>query len=227
MANDLSHLLSMSRRVWDGTVTVKLRVVRADGDRDFLVHSAKQHMVSIREAEESGGAYTTQDCTWNLTAAESLYDPEVGYVLIETEGDDIGKQWTILQADRAAWKTRHRCTCRDMGLTAGLSDTIEIWSPTNRKDAAGSKIGEYLPKHMGVQAKVQEIRGDAASESGQTGTTLEYRVFVGRRLYVTNDDQLRVRLGPGEPHTILEIVSHDGVDSLTRLQTLVCRRGLW
>lgn len=222
MPLDLSPMLDNVHQFWVNAQTVKLRVVRADGDRDFRVESAVRTQVTRREREPSGGAFTVRETVWNLPAKTCFYTPEVGYLIIESDG----RQWTIQQVDDAAHDTRYRCTVLDLELTAGLTDTVEIWSPTERLDAAGGRVNTFLPKYQGVQAKVQELSADRAAELGQDDTATTYQVFVGRRLYVTSDDQLRW-VQPDGPPTILEILSHEGADQLDRLQVLTCRKGLW
>jgi hypothetical protein len=212
---------------WTGTRAVTLRVARRDRDVDYRVEGVRRHVVQASEAENSGGAVVARDCVFNVPAAKLLSgvnDPEIGYVLFDE--DDADKQWTILRTDLASAASRWRLTCRNLAITDGLADTIEIWSPTNRKDVAGGNVGAFLPRHMGVQAKVFEVRGDDADQHGRSGTVLEYRVVVGRRLYVDSNDQVRW-VKPGEPPTVLEVLSHEGAERLGELQTIVCRRGMW
>lgn len=219
--------MEFGHSAWHQQKTVRLRVVRPDGDWDFLVEGARQHQITVREAESSGGAYTTQDCVWNLPAENTpLYTPEVGYLIVETEGTDAGKEWTILQADRATWQTRHRLTCRDLVLS-GLVHSIDIWEPTDKEDAAGGRLNTFLPLYMGVQAKVQETGGVGVEEIGKEGTQFDYRVTVGRRVYIDNGMQVRWRPAAGEAEVILEIVSHEEPESLDRLMVINCRRGMW
>lgn len=218
--------MEFGRAAWHHTSTVRLRVVRSDGDRDFLVEGARQHQITVTEAESSGGAYTTQDCVWNLPAENSLYTPEVGYLIVETEGTDRGKTWTILQADRATWKSRHRLTCRDLVLS-GLTHAIDIWQPTDKEDAAGGHVNTFLPLYLGVQARVQETGAAGIEELGKIDQAFDYRVFVGRRVYVDAGMQVRWRPKAGDAEVILEIVSQEEPESLDRLMVLNCRRGMW
>ena len=207
--------------VWTGTRTILLRVVRRAYDLDTRIEGVRRHMVTATEAEMSGGAYVARDCVFNFPSADVLHDPEVGYPLVD--GDTT---WTIFQVDDASQSSRWRCTCRNFALTDGLSDTIEIWTPTHRKDAAGGELPEFLPRHQGVQAKVQELSGANIDEAGRDGTQTDYRVFVAQRLFVDKEDQVRW-IQRGEPPMILEFQSFEAPDSLTRLQVMNCRRGLW
>lgn len=220
---DLSAVMAQNYLTWTNTQDVFHVSVRREGDRKFLATSARRHQVSTREAEESGGAYTTRDCVWNLPAATTREEPKIG----DTLTSDDGRTWTVLQVDEAGYSTRWRLTCRDFGLTDGLTDLIDFWQPTGREDAAGGPVGEFLPLYQGVQAKVQELTGDQADELGLSGTAVSYRVFVARSVYVDSGMQVRWRPAAGEPVEILEVVSHEAPDSLNRLMAINCRKGLW
>ena len=219
--------LSRNYLAWTNTQTIRLRVVRRDKDIDYQMDNVRRHIIQKTEAEESGGAVVARDVVFNIPAAKILtdvYEPEVGYLILDRADDS--RQYTILQVDEASQSSRYRCTCRNLALTDGLSDTIEVWSPTYRKDAAGGDVGEFLPKYQGVQCKVQEVSGTDVEEHSRQGTALEYRITLGRRLYVDSTDQVRW-MKQGEPPMLLNLLSHEGADSLSRLQVLVCKRGLW
>lgn len=219
--------LSRNYLAWTNTQTIRLRVVRRDKDIDYQLDNVRRHIIQKTEAEESGGAVVARDVVFNIPAAKILtdvYEPEVGYLILDRADDS--RQYTILQVDEASQSSRYRCTCRNLALTDGLADTIEVWSPTYRKDAAGGDVGEFLPKYQGVQCKVQEVSGTDTTEHTRQGTVLEYRITLGRRLYVDSTDQIRWGK-PGTPPTLLNLLSHEGADSLNRLQVLVCRKGLW
>ena len=221
MYNPEDDLTSDNAGTWTGTRTITLRVVRRDSEAGYRVEGVKRHMVSSREAEMSGGAYVAKDSVFNLPSAECIHDPEVGWPLVD--GETI---WTILQVDEASQSSRWRCTCRNFALTDGLSDTIEVWTPTHRKDSAGGELPEFLPRHMGVQAKVQEMSGANIDEAGRDGTQTDFRLFVAQRLYVDKQDQVRW-VKRGESPTILEFLAFEAPDPLTRLQVMTCRKGLW
>ena len=206
---------------WDNTKTIRLRLIRRDGDRDFLVTYARRSQVSRREAEPTGGVYTIRETVYNLPVDTCFERPEVGFLII-----DGNTTWTIRQVDDARNDTRYRCHVLDMALTANMTELVDFWQPTFRKDAANSVIGEFLPKHQGVQAAIQEISGDAVSEAGRDGSASTFRVIVAQRLYVDKQHQIRVRTGDWKGE-IFEILSHEGADQIDRLQTFTCRKGLW
>ncbi len=112
--------------VADGLEAATLQ--RRDGIAATALRYALRRTMTVREAEQSNGRYTTADLNWHLDASELTEPPRLGDRLL----DAASEVWTVLEACLTTGGSRWLCVCRNLRSSAG-------WIPISRFAANGSQ----------------------------------------------------------------------------------------
>ena len=93
-------------QVADGLETVHL--LREGSSFPHGTAKARRRPVSRKEAEMSGGAYTTSDSVWEMRIPNVHTLPLLGEKIL---GED-GQAWQIVDLSHTVMQTRCKCICR-------------------------------------------------------------------------------------------------------------------
>lgn len=184
----------------------------AEVDRVQVSHAIRSP-ITKREMEASNGAYLSCDVTWLIPG--KLVDrvpPTPGDVIEDDEEID----WTILDFSADNLTGDYLCVCRDLVLVHGLTTPVTIYRPTNTQDDQGNRNPSYaaVSQYTNLPAKVQEQDGERQEAFGKQGFRRRYSVYLGSRVVVTTEDQVRVG------STVYQIVSYRNPDRIGELMQL-------
>jgi hypothetical protein len=200
----------------DGVLPAVL--TRADGTQTELRHTLRRRLTH-REAEASGGRYTTADVHWHLDAGELPQPPEIGSTL----ADDEGRTWTILQVDHDVHARRWRCTCRHVELRTLDDELLTVQTAVWSKDARGALAAAWTDVLTDVRARVQVVEARLVVEHHRRLVRITHRVYFEQPLPVALGYRL-LRPATGE---VLHVVGLQGAERIDRLAVVVAHSGPW
>jgi hypothetical protein len=199
-------------RVIDDLTPVTL--VRVGTPDETLIDSALRQAIRTREAEHSGGRYTSSDVVWHLPAAGVPYEPRPGDVLVESNG----RRWTVLDVGQATLRTRWRCICRDLAIAGGLDQEIQIEKAVYRKTPGGVEEAVWQTWRSGVQARIQPIAVETAGAHDRDATVARFRVFCAEDLPL--DHTYRIKDHRGAMYRILACRKAERIDALLEIDAV-------
>lgn len=183
----------------------------------------KKRSASDKEQAASGGAYTGTDVLWLIPTqqlAKSIGEPKPGDVVIDRDGNEF----TVLQATGkrrdANGYQQWNLMSRNLVVAYDLQGTITIYHPAVTLDAGGGRnpnFGAATPTYLKVPCRFQEITEETGDALGRRGAIRSYRVYVAKRLLVTNEDQAVDQNG-----AIYQIKGYENPDRIDELQYLIC-----
>ncbi|MDO8472576.1 MAG: hypothetical protein Q7T05_02020, partial [Dehalococcoidia bacterium] len=117
---------------WDQTEVLhwtSRRRAAAGGDMTATIHHVRRHMVGVKEAATSGGAYSSGDVLFFVPAAvlpESIGEPKMA----DWIADDQGVRYTALSVDHRRRDSKrvqtYKVQARDLTIVFELLDIITI-----------------------------------------------------------------------------------------------------
>lgn len=200
-------------QIWDNPEAVTLVSVATAGNTNVPVATALRLPMTTKEIVASGGVYTGQDVIWMLPGA--LLGATVPKPADRVQ-DAAATDWTILEVSKGILDRMYKCTARDLVLANGLRDAVDIFRPTNSQDAVGNRVPIYgaVPIYSAIPGKLQDLGGDAEDVHGKRGLRKRYSCWLGQRVVVTTEDQVRVS---GVTYQITGYADPDRIDVLMRL----------
>jgi chitodextrinase len=181
------------------------------GAPGVVIPSALRRVVSVKEAVQSGGHYTTSDVVWHLPVAELIEVPRLGDVIAES----AGQHWTVLEVQLVALRTRWRCAARSLAVVYGLDDTITVLRADYSKGSGGAAQAAWLTWRTGVRARIQAAAVTMGSAHLARRAAKQFQVFVAEELPL--DDRYRI-VGPDG--TTYRILGTSGAERIGELQTI-------
>jgi hypothetical protein len=129
-------------KLWPEREDVTLRS-RSTGITSYTDHAlsyapggaVKRRAISFRELAASAGVYTSSDRAW-LIPSQVLpagVVPRPGDVVRDGDGAD----WVVGEVTVGKFGLTHRCVCRNLALTNGLTSSGVLARPASAADAAG------------------------------------------------------------------------------------------
>lgn len=190
---------SQDFRVWDNTETLTYVSTQQAGDQVDAVRHVRRHLVGVKEAAASAGAYTAGDVLFYVPRVAlrlELGEPKPGDVLL----DDEQVRWTVLGVDKRKRDRRapqtYKLQARDLRLAFQLEDLVTIETPARSLDATGARVVAWVPKYELLPAKVQQLAEAESEERGLRGSKVTYSVTVDRQIKVTlGEDRIVWRKG--------------------------------
>ena len=205
------HPSSDFARVIDDLAQVTL--IRAGTLAETVVNSALSQTIRTREAESSGGRYLSSDVVWHLPAAQLPEAPRPGDVLVES-----GRRWTILDVQQATLRSRWRCVCRELAITAGLDEFVDIEKALYEKTNAGAQRAVWFTWRSGVRAKIQAAASTTGDQHDGNVTTARFTIFCEENLALDHTYRLK---GPGGAvYRILACRKTGRVDALMEIDAV-------
>ncbi len=193
---------------------VRLTLIRPGTLLETAVDHALSHTVRTREAQRSGGRYTSSDVVWHLPAAELPDEPRPGDVLIEASG----RRWTILDVQQASLRTRWRCVCRRLAIRDGLNQQIRIERATYHKTAGGAEEAVWQVWRTAVPARIQPLAAETTGRHDRDGTAARFRVFCGDDLRL--DHTYRIRGPDGTAYRIAACRKSERIDAVMEIDVV-------
>jgi len=205
---------------WDNTEAITFIRHGKLIDDEYPIATAKRRNPSFKEMAASGGVYTGQDLVWlvpaTLLTAAGLADVKPADII----RDANGVVWTVLERSLNTLRSTWRCVTRDLILAYDLRDTLSVRRPQAlTTDAAATREYVYDTIYTAIPCRFQAQGDEVSDERGQRLTVSKYSVWVGQRLYLTNEDQIVDEAG-----NIYELKSTQDADRIDQLQRLDCER---
>jgi len=197
--------------VADGAESVTLR---RRGSTLAAAASALRRAISTREAQASGGRYTSSDVAWHLPIAALAAAPAVGDAI----GDAAGVRWTILEVQQSIVVGRWRCLARNLAVAHGLNELVRIERAVWSKDAAGAATPTWQEEHGGLAARIQPQSAAVAIDADRMKLVLTHRVFVAEPVAV--DENLRVVDADGRTYRVVGCEQPERIDALLILNVI-------
>jgi len=175
----------------DGLETVTLW---ARGGEYQLSSSALRRMVTTREAEASGGAYTAADVRFHVKRTASV-SPLLGDVLI----DEDGEEWIVLAVETGTLRTRWGLVARRVSIAGAVTATVAVERQGTETDDAGVPYPVWRPTGASLVVRFQaepapEIGPDTRPD-GVRRQRRRWRVYLPRAVTFAGGDTLRVTAG--------------------------------
>lgn len=172
---------------------------------------------SEKEAVASGGVYVSFTRRW------SIPDCVLGGIepkLADTLKDDATlTTWTVQGITYSDKTEEWLLDTVNLNLAAGLRDTVTISQPMNTQDAALGRVPLFVPKHVGIACRFQEVSQDTRDERGRRLAVTRYQCFVASSVTANHED--RIEDGDGN---VYEFISRESADRLDLLMMLNLER---
>jgi head-tail adaptor len=200
----------------DGVLPAVL--TRPGGAQTTLPHTLRRRLTH-REAEASGGRYTTADVRWHLDAGALPQPPEIGSTLTDHEG----RTWTILQVDHDAHGRRWRCTARHLQLLPDDDERLTVQTAAWTKDARGALVAAWSDALADVPARVQPVESRLVVEHHRRLVRVTHRVYFQQPLPMASEYRL---LRPSTAE-VLHVVGLQHAERIDRLAVVLAHSGPW
>lgn len=195
--------------VVDGLEAVTLN--RRGSSEDVSVDSALQRAVRTSEVAASDGKYLAGDVRWHLALDEVPDRPTPGDLIVDGNGD----RWTILTVREDTLTSRWLCVTRNLSVTFGLDDTIQIEIASWSKGTAGADEASWTTWRTGVRARIQPAASTAEVVEDAKKTEQAYTVFLGEDLDLTHAHRLVDSRGK-----VYRFLSSTAAEEIGQLQTV-------
>jgi len=180
--------------VWDNTSSVVLERTRGKSAMSDYLNGVKRRALRVSELLASQGAYVGGDVRWHIPAAflTELVQLKPADVVV----DEDGERWTAIDVALNKNKQTWALTCRNLRISIGLEDKIDIERPQIIYDAAGAVLRIWPPTgglaiYRKIRAKVQLLSKEHAEERGLRGYKNAYAVVVEKQLSLETHDRIK------------------------------------
>ncbi|MBN2293496.1 MAG: hypothetical protein JXM70_13790 [Pirellulales bacterium] len=175
---------------------------------------ALRRAVTVQEAETSRGEYTLEDVVWHLPASDISEPPGPADVIVD--GNDM--RWTILAVVRATADSRWRCVCRNLAISRGLDQFVDIERAVFTKDIHGAQCATWHLWRTGLAAKIQTLGADNTGAQQRDVTVAEYRIILADTISLDHTHRLK---GPdGTRYKIMGFKKPDRIDALVEVMAV-------
>ncbi len=199
------------------TATLRRRGSLPGGPGERITRALRRR-VTTREAAASDGRYTTSDVVWRLPTADLPEPPRPGDVIA---GGD-GRQWTVLETQRAGLDAGWRCAARSLALVYGLDDAVAILQATYAKGPGGAAEPTWIPWRTGVRARIQPVQSQPESRHESRQMTAKFLIFVEEELALDQTHRIE-----GPDGAIYKILAVRGAERLGELPTIEAELTPW
>lgn len=193
-------------------------LVPRGGSASTAIAHALPRAVSTRESIASNGQYTTADVRWHLPVTECAAQPAIGDVILD--GDCV--RWTVMEVQKATVGTRWVCTCRDVAIAYGLSDTITILRATYAKGDGGATEPTWTTWKTGVRARIQPEQAEMAVELDLRHTVRRVAIYVAEQLELDHRHRIKAQDG-----TVYKVTGYTAAERVGELETIAAEETPW
>jgi hypothetical protein len=181
------------------------------------VTHALRRAIGIREAEASGGRYTTSDVNWRFPQSECTTRPPLGSKIIDT----ASVYWTVLGVDDVCLRGEWRCVTRALEVVAGLDTFVRIQRAQFTKDAAGAAVSEFFDETT-VKARIQEIGSTSGVESKLSMVRRTFEIILAEEVTIDSECQI---VGPDG--TEYQFDSYERAETIDSLPMIMASTDPW
>lgn len=201
--------------VADGLETVT--VAEPGASSGTSVAGALGRAVSTREAQASGGRYTTSDRAWHLPVSLLGARPSLGARIV----DSAGTQWKILEVHRETLGTRWRCLARELAIAQNLDTLVRIERAAVGKGPGGAAQYTWTIWRQAVRARIQPLESRHEVENQARLDRRTHIVYLAEQIPVDPHDRI---IGPdGSTYKVLGSRKRDLIDQLLEVDVLETR----
>lgn len=205
---------------WPEREDITLRA-RSTGITSYTDHAltfspggaVKRRAISFRELAASAGVYTSSDRAW-LIPSQVLpagVVPRPGDVI----RDGAGADWTVGEVTVGKFGLTHRCVCRNLALTNGLTSSGAIRRPAAAADAAGRPANATYATVATVTCRVQLEPSGAEDVFDKRASLNLYSAYLAEPLTVKAHDRFEA---DGVAYTVLGFDAPQRIWELMRLR---------
>jgi len=199
----------------DGLEAVTLN--RRGSSSNVSITNALQRALTTREIEASDGKYRAGDVRWHLPEAETTTAPSLGDVIVDASSN----RWTILDKQHATLENRWRLICRDVGISYGLDDTVDILRNVYTKGTSGADEPTAKVYRAGVRARIQPVDTEIDVEHAARRRVQTFAIFLGEDLDIKPKYQVR------HEGTIYKVTRYEGAERIGQLSTITAEETPW
>lgn len=191
--------------ITDGLEAVTLN--RRGSSDNVSVTAALRRALSTSEISASDGLLRSGDTWWHLPAAEvaTTAPPRMGDWIIPTDGT----RFQIMELRLDTQSTRWRCIARDVRVSYGLDDTIQIQEAVYDKGGAGAQEASWRVHLDGVRARIQEVDAEVAVAGDAKRTERTYGISVESDLDLLLNHRIKDR--KGKLYRIIAVTGRDAI----------------
>lgn len=148
----------------------------------ITVADAHKQTVGRREAEASGGMYTTSDVVWYLQKSTLDANKMVGGQIVS--GSEI---YTVLDASYSAVEALWRCVAR---LLKVLSAKVRIQVAERSKGTHGDQEPTWTDLYPSEAAHIEEVDRQIVDDGGQRLTVTTHQIYLENDRDLTKDHRI-------------------------------------
>lgn len=177
--------------VTDGLEAVTLN--RRGSSDNVSVSAALRRALSTTEIAASDGLLRSGDTRWHLPVAEVAVasPPRMGDWIVPTDGT----RFQIMELRLDTMSRRWRCVARDVRVSYGLDDTIQIQEAVYDKGGAGAQEASFRVYRDGIRARIQEVDAEVAVVGDAKRTERTYGISVESDLDLLLNHRIQDRKG--------------------------------
>ncbi|MCE9546923.1 MAG: hypothetical protein K8T25_15720 [Planctomycetia bacterium] len=179
----------------DGTEAVTLHR-RGDG-QTATVAGALRRSVERHEAAPGEGSIVAADVRWHLPVVNLTDPPAIGDQLLDASGG----VWTVLDVRAESCASRWVCRGRDLTITHGLTERVDIERATWTKDAAGAAVPHWHVWRAGLRVRLQPHDLEIRVAAGRREAVAGYRAYFAE--HVDIDQECRLVAADGQAYRVV------------------------
>lgn len=179
----------------------------APGDQGYVAQGIRC-MVSVQEAAQSGGQYTSTDVVWRLAAEGLPQAPAPGDFIV----DGQGARYRVLQTTILGQTGQYRCVCRRQAIMEGLDTLVDIERAQPAKSPDGVEVLRWTVWRSGLRAKLHPEENRVQREGDQMISRVRLKIYFAEAIPL--DQHCRIRGPDGVRYRILAVRGQDRIDGL-------------
>ncbi len=190
----------------DGLEVVTLR--RRGSSTTIPVAKAWRFSSKTEDPESANGATVRNDVQWQFEWDESNGEPRLGDTILDANN----QCWTILTIEQLRTKTRYRCLTRNLAVTHGLDQRVDIQQAVWEDLGSGPEITSWRTVQAAVPARIQPDRLTVDNLASPATSTATYRIILEETLELDHDH--RFVDTKGTVYQLLEFKQAERIDVL-------------
>ena len=137
------------------------------------------------ESISSGGTVGRSDAVWHVQLLAGVAQPELGDVLIDTQGN----RWTVLEVQEFPLLGRWKCRTRELRVAYGCDDRVDVQRAVWDDLGSGLEIVDWDYVYTALPVRIQPETSTASDTSDMPTLTSRFQIVLGEPFPLEPDDR--------------------------------------
>ena len=193
-------------------------VISSRGSEAESAVEAMRRAVSVREAEKSSGAYTTNDSVFHVSTVAYPTKLPLGSTITDADG----VVWVVIECSKQTLNARWRYIVRDLTLVGQTE--LDVWHEiaTFAKGPTGAQVETWVRQPEPLRARFQPISEERRVENGSVHSPERFIGYFEKDFDFEHNHRFLRLNGDGETIEIYKAIRAMNRESITDLFAVEC-----